>query len=540
MRIEILDVCGTTQLTRPDPTPPLGCLLPVVPREQFIRRKILLADDPVSASRAWEPVFVALTITTLLVFVLESGPAALRAHPAWLGAIIAPVCFGVVFLARRAQKQRCPHMDMTGPCREWYHRMARNAPLILNRVSYTKLQNPRPSASDEASEGGGVFYSVDEEEDGVSSSAAAAVDAEETDGMFYSNSGIGEEEEMEGFEATGWVTDAGGATSADGMDDASSCAGGSGNQAEAAVVPPADTGGGRQDKGGYAGQQEAAARDTEMKSRSGAVQVAGTLSAPGEGEAPSLAAADTLESTSDVSEAEVQRADLVRQMVNEGAIGGVDGGVVQAWSAAIDGRSSATALLPIRTPSRAPSPYLEEPPLAEEEAPFVSLLVLSALTLAFAHGGNDVANSAAPLAVIFAYEQRPGAVAQDVTAAPAFWVVLLCGVGFVVGIAALGSRTISTVGSKLTTLTPSKSFATQVGAALAVLLSSAMGMPVSTSHCLVGAVVGCGFAEKLLPHGVSTPLHMSVLKKIVVGWVATIPMAMVVSLAVYWSLAWNF
>lgn len=84
-------------------------------------------------------------------------------------------------------------------------------------------------------------------------------------------------------------------------------------------------------------------------------------------------------------------------------------------------------------------------------------------------------------------------------------------------------KTIATVGTKITTLTPSKSFATQIGAAVAVLGSSVLGMPVSTSHCLVGSVVGIGLAQKVA--GKSGPVNVKVLKRIFIGWVCTIPLA---------------
>ena len=92
-------------------------------------------------------------------------------------------------------------------------------------------------------------------------------------------------------------------------------------------------------------------------------------------------------------------------------------------------------------------------------------------------------------------------------------------------------KTIATVGTKITTLTPSKSFATQIGAAVAVLGSSVLGMPVSTSHCLVGSVVGIGLAQKVA--GKSGPVNVKVLKRIFIGWVCTIPLAAGVAVLVF-------
>ena len=95
------------------------------------------------------------------------------------------------------------------------------------------------------------------------------------------------------------------------------------------------------------------------------------------------------------------------------------------------------------------------------------------------------------------------------------WVLLLGARGFVVGIALLGRRTIETVGGKITKLTPSRSFSVQMGTAVAVLSSTMLGLAVSTSHCLVGAVIGVGMVGRLV--GEDSELNVSMLKKIVVG-----------------------
>ena len=203
------------------------------------------------------------------------------------------------------------------------------------------------------------------------------------------------------------------------------------------------------------------------------------------------------------------------------------------------------------------------------EKPFVPLLILSALVVAFARkyflffewhcnplfreltyfsfcksplfdnqhatnadGGNDVGNAVGPLAVIVEAINN-GNVAG--TPEIPLWALIIGATGFVVGIAVLGERTISTVGGKITKLTPTKSFATQMGAAVAVLTSSVLGLPVSTSHCLVGAVVGIGIADRCMSG--SGELNFAVLKKIFIGWAVTIPLAMLVSVLVYWSLS---
>lgn len=110
------------------------------------------------------------------------------------------------------------------------------------------------------------------------------------------------------------------------------------------------------------------------------------------------------------------------------------------------------------------------------------------------------------------------------------WAIIYGSIGFVLGIFTMGRLTIKTVGTKITVLTPSKSFATQMGGAIAVLGSSYLGLPVSTSHCLVGSVVGIGLFEKLMKTGT---LNLAVLSRIFLAWGITIPLAMVIASAIF-------
>ena len=167
--------------------------------------------------------------------------------------------------------------------------------------------------------------------------------------------------------------------------------------------------------------------------------------------------------------------------------------------------------------------------LAERQ--FSGLLVLTGCTVAFAHGGNDLGNSTGPLLIALEHSGGAGSWMKDGASLPIFG-----GLCFVAGILAVGSRTIATVGSKITKLTHSSAFAVQAGATLAVLLSTAIGLPVSTSHCLVGALIGTGVAARYTPSTDGrerAPLDLKVLRKIVVAWVVTIPLAVVLALAVY-------
>ena len=116
-----------------------------------------------------------------------------------------------------------------------------------------------------------------------------------------------------------------------------------------------------------------------------------------------------------------------------------------------------------------------------------------------------------------------------------FWGLALGAFAFVVGIGLLGHKTIQTVANGITKFTPTKSFATQISAGIAVLLSSFAELPVSTSHCLVGAVVGVAIGEKLVSKE-KVPLTLSTLKKIVLSWITTIPLAMLAAIFFYYAL----
>jgi phosphate/sulfate permease len=162
------------------------------------------------------------------------------------------------------------------------------------------------------------------------------------------------------------------------------------------------------------------------------------------------------------------------------------------------------------------------------EPAFIPLLIIAAFTSAYAHGGNDIGNSVGPLAAIMMVNDT-----NEVAKSPdiPIWALLYGCVGFLCGILAMGKFTIKTVANSLMVLTPSRSFAIQIGAALAVLISSVFGLPVSTSHCLVGSVVGIGFLEKYLMK--KGEVNSRMLLRILASWVITIPAAMGTSLVCY-------
>ncbi|MFY0678659.1 MAG: inorganic phosphate transporter [Neptuniibacter sp.] len=161
-------------------------------------------------------------------------------------------------------------------------------------------------------------------------------------------------------------------------------------------------------------------------------------------------------------------------------------------------------------------------PVADREHHFTSveklfgiLMMFTACAMAFAHGSNDVANAVGPLAAVVGVVSAGGEVAQK-TAMPA-WILLLGGGGIVAGLIMYGHKVIATVGTNITELTPSRGFAATLAAATTVVIASGTGLPISTTHTLVGAVLGVGIARGM------AALNMRMVGTIFVSWVVTLP-----------------
>lgn len=120
---------------------------------------------------------------------------------------------------------------------------------------------------------------------------------------------------------------------------------------------------------------------------------------------------------------------------------------------------------------------------------FASLQIMTACFASFAHGTNDVSNAVAPLIPIwFIFINGK----EDLTIETPIWLLLLGGIGICTGLWAWGRSVMTTIGSGLTQLTPTKGFAVELGAATAVLGATKLGLPISTTHCKVGSVVIVG------------------------------------------------
>jgi PiT family inorganic phosphate transporter len=162
------------------------------------------------------------------------------------------------------------------------------------------------------------------------------------------------------------------------------------------------------------------------------------------------------------------------------------------------------------------------------ERVFGVLMIFTACSMAFAHGSNDVANAVGPLAAVNAVIESGGVVAQK--AVMPTWLLFLGALGIVIGLVTYGHRVIRTVGSTITELTPSSGFAAELAAAITVVVASGASLPVSTTHTLVGGVIGVGLA-----HGV-TALNIRVVGTIFTSWIVTLPAGAILSIIFFYVL----
>jgi PiT family inorganic phosphate transporter len=159
--------------------------------------------------------------------------------------------------------------------------------------------------------------------------------------------------------------------------------------------------------------------------------------------------------------------------------------------------------------------------LYQIEKKFGYLQILSACFVAFAHGSNDVANAVGPISAAFS---AAGITSGGVIPA---WVLAIGGIGIVIGLATWGWRVIETIGKNITELTPTRGFSAEFATALVVFAHSSISLPISTTHTLVGAVVGVGLAGGL------AAVDLNVIRKIVTSWVITVPVAALTSMIIF-------
>jgi len=126
---------------------------------------------------------------------------------------------------------------------------------------------------------------------------------------------------------------------------------------------------------------------------------------------------------------------------------------------------------------------------------FTVPLIFAAALLSFAHGANDVANAVGPLAAV--YDALSSLAVSEKAAIP-LWVMATGGVGISVGLALFGPRLIKTVGSEITELDQMRAFSIMMASAITVIIASQFGLPVSSTHIVVGAIFGVGFLREWL------------------------------------------
>lgn len=163
------------------------------------------------------------------------------------------------------------------------------------------------------------------------------------------------------------------------------------------------------------------------------------------------------------------------------------------------------------------------------EQVFRKMQVFTSCYVALSQGANDVANAIGPVAAVYVLAKTGMLVAK--AEVPLFMLVI-GGLGIALGIALLGHKVMATVGEKITTLTNTRGFAVDIGAATTVLVASNLGLPVSTTHAAVGAVTGVGLARGF------KAVDFGVLIRIVIYWVLTVPAAAFTSMVIYRILEW--
>lgn len=165
---------------------------------------------------------------------------------------------------------------------------------------------------------------------------------------------------------------------------------------------------------------------------------------------------------------------------------------------------------------------------ASVEKVFAVLMIFTACGMAFAHGSNDVANAIGPLAAVNSVIASGGVVTSQ--APIPVWILALGGGGIALGLIMYGHKVIATIGKGITHLTPSRGFAAELAAGTTVVIASGTGMPISTTHTLVGAVLGVGFARGI------AAINLRVIRTIFISWVITLPAGAILAIIIFYIL----
>ena len=159
-------------------------------------------------------------------------------------------------------------------------------------------------------------------------------------------------------------------------------------------------------------------------------------------------------------------------------------------------------------------------------------MAFTACAMSFAHGSNDVANAVGPLAAIMGTLSHGGVVGATNVVPP--WVLFLGAAGIVTGLVMYGHKVIITIGSGITELTPSRGFAATLAGAVTMILASGTGLPISSTHTLVGAILGVGIAR-----GIGA-INLTMVTTIFTSWIVTLPAGALWSIATFYVFKYSF
>ncbi|NJE08301.1 inorganic phosphate transporter [Thermococcus sp. M39] len=164
--------------------------------------------------------------------------------------------------------------------------------------------------------------------------------------------------------------------------------------------------------------------------------------------------------------------------------------------------------------------FKSDDPYIGVEMIFKKVQVLTSAYVALSHGANDVANAIGPVAAVYAVATMGLA---GIKVPVPRWILAMGGLGIAIGVATYGYKVMETVGKKITELTNTRGFSIDFSAATVVLIASWLGLPISTTHTVVGAVIGVGLAR-----GVKA-INKDIVKDIIISWFVTVPIAAIVS-----------
>ncbi|WP_291987072.1 inorganic phosphate transporter [Candidatus Accumulibacter sp. ACC007] len=162
---------------------------------------------------------------------------------------------------------------------------------------------------------------------------------------------------------------------------------------------------------------------------------------------------------------------------------------------------------------------------ASVEKLFIPLMVFTGAAMAFAHGSNDVANGIGPMAAVVQLIETKAVSAKSAVTP---FMLFIGGIGIVIGLATYGYKVMATIGNKITELTPTRGYCATIAASFVVVLASGLGLPVSTTHIAVGAVMGVGLAR-----GIGA-LDLRVIGGIILSWFITVPVGAILAALIFY------